>query len=78
MPSWKSLTLKEDSVWLTKPCMVPFSLYVYRYTRRGMKSDVKEITKAWPETVGERGPQRGREQPHRAGARPCDTLPAAA
>lgn len=47
MPFWKSLTLKEDRVWLTKPCMVPFLLYMYRYTRRGMKSDVKEITNAW-------------------------------
>ena len=30
-----------------KPCMVPVGLYIYRYTSRGMKSDVKEITNAW-------------------------------
>lgn len=67
MPSWKSLTLKEDSVWLTKPCMVPSALYVYRYTRRGMKSDVKEITNAWPGTAGERGPSGARNAPPQPG-----------
>lgn len=39
-------------MWLTKPCMVPFLLYMYRYTRRGMKSDVKEITNAWAGMAG--------------------------
>lgn len=38
--------------------MVPFSLYMYRYTRRGMKSDVNEITNAWATRVeSERGTQ---------------------
>lgn len=46
VPGLKLDTLKWDSVWSMKPCMVPVWLNMYWYTSRGMKSDVKEITKA--------------------------------
>lgn len=58
MPFWKSLTSKDERVWLTKPCMVPSLLYMYRYTSRGMKSDVKEITNAWAGNSGVSAAQR--------------------
>lgn len=47
VPGLKLDTLKWESVWSMKPCMVPVWLNMYWYTSRGMKSDVKEITKAW-------------------------------
>lgn len=46
VPGLKLDTLKWERVWSMKPCMVPVWLNMYWYTRRGMKSDVKEITKA--------------------------------
>lgn len=47
VPGLKLDTLKWERVWSMKPCMVPVSLNMYWYTSRGIKSDVKEITKAW-------------------------------
>lgn len=46
VPGLKSDTLKWERVWSMKPCMVPVWLNMYWYTSRGIKSDVKEITKA--------------------------------